>query len=182
MSDNFNEEEYKKILNDCTADKNLSEEDLKKRQAKWDRRFMDMAKMVASWSTCIRCNRQVGAVIVKDKRVIATGYNGAPSGIKSCADRGYCMRDRLNISSGTRAELCFSNHAEQSALIQAAKLGVSVDGATIYVTHRPCTLCTKLIINAGIKRVVYGYSYPDEFSMKLMEQSSIELVNLPYND
>ena len=182
MTEIIDRKEYEKILNDCVADKNLSKEELKKRQEKWDRRFMDMAKMVASWSTCIRENRQVGSVIVKDKRVIATGYNGAPCGIKSCADRGYCMRDRLKVASGTMAELCFSNHAEQSALIQAAKLGISVDGATIYVTHRPCTLCTKLIINAGIKRVVYGYSYPDEFSVKLMEQSSIDLVNLPYED
>lgn len=149
---------------------------------KWDKRFMDMCKLVSSWSTCARVGRKVGSIIVKDKRIIATGYNGAPMGIMSCVEKGYCMRDRLNIESGTRQEICFATHAEQNALIQAAKLGVAVDGATIYITHQPCAICTKLIINAGIKRIVYGYNYPDDFSISLLKNAGIELVNLPYTE
>lgn len=145
---------------------------------KWDKRFLRIAKEVSTWSTCVRDNRQVGSVIVRDKRIIATGYNGAPSGVVNCAQRGYCLRDKLGIASGTRAEVCYSTHAEQNALIQAAKLGISVDGATCYVTHRPCVICTKLLINAGIKRIVYAESYPDEFSVQLLEEAGIELCQL----
>lgn len=171
--------EFQKILLECAKEKADEEVSPEQKQKKWDRRFMDMAKMVASWSTCARHGRQVGAVIVRGKRVIATGYNGAPSGVTSCIDKGYCLRDKLHIQSGTRAEICFATHAEQNALVQAAKLGISADGATIYVTHRPCVICTKLLINAGIKRIVYAYSYPDEFSVELLRQAGIELVNLP---
>lgn len=149
------------------------------KQKKWDRRFMSLAKQVATWSTCVRNNRQVGSVIVKDKRVIATGYNGAPAGVTSCLERGFCLRDKMNIPSGTRAEYCYATHAEQNALVQAAKLGIAVDGSTMYVTHRPCTICTKLLINAGIKRVVYGIEYPDEFSVEILKEAEIELVHLP---
>ena len=147
---------------------------------KWDLRFMELANSVAGWSTCIR--RKVGSVIVRDKRIIATGYNGAPSGIKSCLERGECLRQKLNIASGTMHEMCYATHAEQNAIVQAAKLGVSVEGATLYVTHQPCTICTKLIINAGIKRIVYGYDYPDEFSLGLLKESNIELVRMPYKE
>lgn len=170
---------FQEILRDCVSEKKLSLEELSKKQEKWDRRFMDLAKMIGSWSTCVRGNRKVGSVIVKDKRIISTGYNGAPAGILSCEEKGYCMRNRLNIESGTRAEMCFSAHSEQNALVQAAKLGISVNGATIYVTHRPCAICAKLIINAGIKRIVYAYGYPDEFALKVLEQSGIELLQLP---
>ena len=149
---------------------------------KWDKRFMSLAREVSTWSTCVRDQRQVGSVIVKDKRIIATGYNGAPSGVTSCLERGYCLRDQLGIESGTRQEVCYSTHAEQNALVQAAKLGTAVDGATIYVTHRPCVICTKLLINAGIKRIVYGYNYPDEFSVNLIKEAGIELVHIPYED
>lgn len=149
------------------------------KRSKWDNRFMDMAKLVGSWCTCHR--RQVGAVIVKDKRIIATGYNGAPSGIKNCLERGYCLRNKLNIPSGTQAEKCYSVHAEQNAIVQAAKFGTGVDGATIYVTHQPCTMCTRLIINVGIKRIVYGIEYPDEFSLELLKEAGIELDYLPYD-
>jgi len=173
-----NSEVFKEILNDCVSEAKLSQEDIKKKQAKWDRRFMDLAKMIGSWSTCVRGNRNVGSVIVKDKKIISTGYNGAPVGIMSCQEKGYCMRNRLDIPSGTRAEMCFSNHSEQNALVQAARLGISVNDATIYVTHRPCTICTKLLINAGIKRIVYAYGYPDEFAVKILEQSGIELLQL----
>lgn len=106
---------------------------------KWDKRFMDMAQFVSTWTSCAREGRAIGAVIVKDKRILTTGYNGAPSGITTCREKGYCMRDKLNIKSGTCAERCYAVHAEQNAICQAAKLGVSVEGATLYCTHQPCT-------------------------------------------
>lgn len=137
---------------------------------KWDKRFMDLTLDVAKWSSCFQENRQVGAVIVKDKRIITTGYNGAPAGIKSCKDKGECIRKKLGIASGTRHEICFAVHAEQNAIVQAAKLGISIDGATIYVTHQPCSICGKMIINSGIKRIVYKEGYPDDFSMQLFNE------------
>ena len=140
---------------------------------KWDKRFMDMCEFVATWSSCIKGDRHVGSVIVKDKRILTTGYNGASSGILSCVERGECLRVKLNIPSGTRHELCYAVHAEQNAIIQAAKLGISVDGATLYCTHQPCVICAKMIINAGIKRVVYKYGYPDEFSMHLFNEAGV---------
>lgn len=142
---------------------------------KWDERFMNMAKFVADWSSCYQQNRQVGAVIVKDKRILTTGYNGASSGIMSCKDRGECIRKKLGIASGTRHEICYAVHAEQNAIVQAAKMGVSVDGATIYVTHQPCSICAKMIINSGIKRIVYNEGYPDDFSMKLFEECGMQV-------
>ena len=140
---------------------------------KWDKRFIEMAQMVGTWSSCYQSNRKIGAVIVKDRRIVATGYNGAPAGVRSCVERGECLRRKLNIASGTHHELCYATHAEQNALVQAAKLGISVDGATLYCTHQPCTICTKLIINAGIKRVVYKEGYPDEFAMSIFEEAGI---------
>ena len=140
---------------------------------KWDDRFMEMAETVAGWSSCFKTDRHVGAVIVKDKRILTTGYNGASSGILSCVEKGECLRVKLGIESGTRHELCYAVHAEQNAIIQAAKLGISVDGATLYCTHQPCVICAKMIINAGIKRVVYKFGYPDEFSMSLCEQAEV---------
>lgn len=140
---------------------------------KWDRRFIEMARVVGNWSSCFKENRHVGAVIVKDKRILTTGYNGAPSGVTSCKDRGECIRILNNVESGTRQEFCYSVHAEQNAICQAAKLGISVDGATLYCTHQPCSVCTRLIINAGIKRVVYEEGYPDDFSLKLFNEAGV---------
>ena len=137
---------------------------------KWDKRFMNMALFVSSWSSCYQENRQVGSVIVKDKHILTTGYNGASCGIKSCKEKGECLRKKLGIASGTRHELCYAVHAEQNAIIQAAKMGISVDGGTIYVTHQPCSICAKMIINSGIKRIVYKEGYPDEFSMELFAE------------
>lgn len=148
---------------------------------KWDSRFMKMADFIGSWSSCYQENRQVGAVIVRDKRIITTGYNGAPSGVKSCKEKGECLRKKLNIASGTRLESCYAVHAEQNAIAQAAKLGVSVDGATIYVTHQPCTICTKMIINSGIKKVVYRNGYPDEFSKVLLDEAGVTLIKFDDN-
>ena len=140
---------------------------------KWDKRFLQMSEFVASWSSCFQENRQVGAVIVKDKRIMTTGYNGAPSGIESCKTRGECLRRNLNIASGTQLEMCYAVHAEQNAIAQAAKLGISVDGGTLYCTHQPCVICCRLIINAGIKRVVYKYGYPSEFALKLFNEAKV---------
>ena len=143
---------------------------------KWDERFMDMALKVSTWSSCFKEDRQVGAVITKDKRILTTGYNGAGSGIKSCKEKGECLRVKLSIASGTRHELCYAVHAEQNAIIQAAKLGVSVEGATLYCTHQPCVICAKMIINSGIKRVVYKHGYPDDFSVEMFKEAGVEVL------
>ena len=142
----------------------------------WNSYFMEIADIVKTRSTCIR--RQVGAVIVKDNRIITTGYNGAPSGLMHCIDNGGCERERLNVPSGQRHELCRALHAEQNAIIQAAKIGVSTEGAIIYITTQPCVICAKMIINAGIKKVVYKASYPDEMAMNMLEESGIEVVSI----
>ena len=142
---------------------------------KWDIRFMEMAKVVSTWTSCFAPGRAIGAVIVKDKRIMTTGYNGAPQGLRTCRERGECMRERLGIASGTRAELCYAIHAEQNAIIQAAKLGINIDGGTLYCTHQPCSVCAKMIINAGIKRVVYEQGYPDEFSLEIFGEAGILL-------
>ena len=134
---------------------------------------MEMAKLVATWASCNR--RQIGAVIVKDKRVLTTGYNGAPAGIKTCVEKGVCPRQQLGIPSGQRHELCYAVHAEQNAIIQAAKLGVSIEGATLYCTHQPCSLCAKIIVNSGISRLVYGEGYPDDFSMQIFREAGVHV-------
>jgi dCMP deaminase len=133
---------------------------------------MRMAELAATRSTCLR--RQVGAVIVKDKKVLATGYNGAPSGLKHCLDIG-CLRDDLGIPSGERHELCRATHAEQNAIVQAAMFGVSIKDATMYSTTQPCILCTKLIINAGIRRIVIKDSYPDEMSKQMLKEAKVKI-------
>ncbi len=148
---------------------------------KWDKRFIEMAKVVGSWSSCYQDNRQIGAVIVREKRILTTGYNGAPSGIKSCKERQTCLRRDLNIESGTRHELCYAVHAEQNAVCQAAKLGISLEGATLYCTHQPCVICCKLIINAGIKKVIYNEGYPDDFSMKIFNEAGVEVIKYEEN-
>ena len=145
-------------------------------QNKWDDRSMEMARTIANWSSCYQPNRKIGAVIVKDKRILTTGYNGAPSGVKSCVERGECLRRKLNIPSGTKHELCYAIHAEQNAIIQAARMGVEIEGSTIYCTHQPCVICAKMIVNAGISRVVYGEGYPDEFALEMFKLAGVELV------
>jgi dCMP deaminase len=142
---------------------------------KWDIRFMELCKAISNWSSCYQEGRKIGAIIVKNKRILTTGYNGAPSGIMSCAERGECLRRKMGIPSGTRHELCYAIHAEQNAIIQAAKLGVSIDGATLYCTHQPCVICAKMIVNAGISRVVYAQGYPDEFSLDIFQQAGVRL-------
>ena len=142
---------------------------------KWDKRFMEMAHVIASWASCYQENRKIGAVIVKNKRIMTTGYNGAPAGVKTCVERGECLRRKMNIPSGQRQELCYAVHAEQNAIIQAAKLGVSIDGATLYCTHQPCVMCAKMIVNSGISRVVYGEGYPDEFSLAIFSEAGVQV-------
>lgn len=142
-------------------------------RASWDEYFMEIAEIVKTRSTCLR--RQVGAVIVKDNRIITTGYNGAPSGLRHCLETG-CERQRLGVSSGERHELCRALHAEQNAIIQAAKLGISTEGATIYITLQPCVICAKMLINAGIKKIVHKGEYPDELSRKMLEEAGIEIL------
>ncbi len=140
---------------------------------KWDVRMMDMANLVSSWASCFQSNRKVGAVIARDKRIITTGYNGASSGVVSCMERGECLRQKMNIPSGTRHEVCYAVHAEQNAIIQAARLGISIDGATLYCTHQPCSICAKMIINAGINRVVFDQGYPDTFSIEMFNAAGV---------
>ena len=140
---------------------------------KWDHRFMEMAQLVSTWASCYQEERKVGAVIVKDKRVMTTGYNGSPAGVSTCVERGECLRKKLGIPSGTRHEMCYAVHAEQNAIIQAAKLGVNIDGSTLYCTHQPCILCAKMIVNAGIVRVVYHSGYPDEFALDIFKEARV---------
>ena len=142
---------------------------------KWDKRFMELTYDVAEWSSCYKANRHVGAIIVKDNRILTTGYNGAPQGVQTCRDKGECMREKLGIASGTRHELCYAVHAEQNAILQAARLGVSLKGATLYCTHQPCVICAKMIINSGITRIVYKEGYPDDFSMQLLSQAGVQV-------
>ena len=142
---------------------------------KWDHRFMEMAQLVSTWASCYQEERKIGAVIVKDKRVMTTGYNGAPSGVKTCVERGEGLRKKLGIPSGTRHEMCYAVHAEQNAIIQAAKLGVNIDGSTLYCTHQPCILCAKMIVNAGVVRVVYHSGYPDDFALDIFKEAGVQV-------
>ena len=142
----------------------------------WDEYFMEMAELTAKRSTCMR--RHVGAVIVKDRHAIATGYNGAPSGIMHCEERGGCIRQQLNVPSGQRHELCMALHAGQNAIIQAAVMGNSVEGGTIYITHQPCAICAKMILNAGIKRIVIKEGYPDELAASILDEAGLKVEKL----
>lgn len=141
----------------------------------WDEYFMKITNLVAERSTCMR--RMVGATIVKDKKIVSTGYNGAPKGPKHCLEIG-CLREEMGIPSGERHELCRGAHAEQNAIIQAAGSGTNLDGATMYCTDSPCSTCTKMIINSGIRRLVLGKKYPDELGEKLISESGIDTVYL----
>ena len=144
----------------------------------WDQYFMSIADLAATRSTCLR--RQVGAVIVKDKRILATGYNGAPKGLAHCLDVG-CLREKLNIPSGERHELCRAIHAEQNAVVQAATSGVNITGGTIYTTTFPCSLCSKIIINSSIVRIVCRDGYPDDLSRQLLREARIDVDILKEN-
>jgi dCMP deaminase len=141
----------------------------------WEIYFMDITELVARRSTCTR--RSVGAIIVKDKRILSTGYNGAPSGVRHCIDVG-CLREELNVASGQRHELCRGIHAEQNAIIQAALHGVSIKDATLYCTNLPCSICAKMIINAGIKKIIYRSGYADQMSAEMLNEAGIDVSKL----
>ena len=140
---------------------------------RWDEYFMDIVELVKTRSTCLR--RQVGAVIVKNKRILATGYNGVPTGIEHCEKVG-CLRQKYNVPSGQRHELCRAVHAEQNAIVQAAMAGTSIQGATIYINAQPCSLCAKMIINAGINKIIFKGEYPDELAMKMLKEAGVRVV------
>lgn len=138
----------------------------------YDEYFMEMAHVVSKRSTCLR--RKVGAILVKDKHILSTGYNGAPKGLKHCSDQG-CMRENLNVPSGERHELCRGLHAEQNAIIQAAVFGVSIKDSVLYCTNTPCVVCVKMLINAGVTEIVYSGDYPDELAKKMLNESNIKI-------
>ncbi len=137
----------------------------------WSEYFMGITRLVAERSTCMR--RAVGAILVKDKRILATGYNGAPAGISHCEDVG-CIRQDMNIPSGERHELCRGLHAEQNVIIQAAYYGISISGATLYCTNKPCAICAKMLINAGIRKVIYEDGYDDDLADRMLIEAGIE--------
>ena len=138
----------------------------------WDRYFADIATLVSKRSTCLR--RKVGAVIVKQRRVLSTGYNGTPSGIAHCDVTG-CIREKLGIPSGQRHELCRGLHAEQNALLQASLYGISLDGSSLYCTTQPCIICVKMLINAGIKEVAVLDGYPDKLAQEFLKEAKIKV-------
>ena len=141
----------------------------------WDEYFMTITELVAGRSTCLR--RKVGALLVRDKRIITTGYNGAPANVHHCLDVG-CLREEMGIPSGERHELCRGLHAEQNAIIQAALHGVSIDGATLYCTNMPCMICSKMLINARIKTIIYKEGYSDSLSSSMLSEAQIPLRQL----
>ncbi len=152
---------------------------LEHKRPRWDDYFMDITHFVATRSTCLR--RHVGAVLVRDKRILSTGYNGAPSGIDHCLEVG-CLREQLGIPSGERHELCRALHAEQNAIIQAALHGVGIKGATLYCTNLPCIICSKMLINSGIRRIVYQEGYPDKLAGEMLAAAGMKLERLESGD
>ncbi|MDQ7788651.1 MAG: cytidine/deoxycytidylate deaminase family protein [Clostridia bacterium] len=142
----------------------------------WDEIFMEQARLMARRSTCLR--RQVGAVLVRDNRAVASGYNGPPSRLLHCEERGGCLRAKLGVPSGQRQEICRALHAEQNVILQLAITGLSGSGTTLYVTHFPCFTCAKLLVQLGVQRIVFAEGYPDEFSGDLLKEAGVEV--LPY--
>jgi dCMP deaminase len=141
----------------------------------WDDYFMEIARLVARRSTCTR--RRVGAVVVKDRHILSTGYNGAPSGVRHCIEVG-CLRARLQVASGERHELCRGIHAEQNAIIQAARHGVSIRQGSLYCTNLPCSICAKMIINAGIVQIFYLNGYADPMSEQMLAEAGVRVTRL----
>ncbi len=141
----------------------------------WSEYFMSITHLVAKRSTCRR--RQVGAILVKDKRILATGYNGAPAGLKHCEEVG-CLRENSAIPSGERHELCRGLHAEQNVIIQAARHGITIKGSVLYCTNKPCVICTKMIINAGIEKIYYEDGYDDFLTDQMLMEAGLEFMRL----
>lgn len=138
----------------------------------YDEYFMEMAHVVAKRSTCLR--RKVGAILVKEKHILSTGYNGAPKGLRHCCETG-CLRENMNIPSGERHELCRGLHAEQNAIIQAAVFGTSIKGSVLYCTNTPCVVCVKMLINAGVTEIIYAGEYPDNLAKVMMDESHLKI-------
>lgn len=138
----------------------------------WDEYFLNMAALVSKRATCLR--RRVGAVLVKDKKILATGYNGAPSGLKHCFETG-CIREKMKIPSGERHELCRGLHAEQNVLLQAALHGTSTKGSLLYITNQPCVICAKMLINAGVNEIIIAAGYPDKLAKKFLQEAKIKI-------
>jgi len=147
----------------------------KDKRPSWNEYFLEVAKLVSKRSTCLR--RSVGAVLVKDKRILATGYNGAPAGLEHCLDTG-CLREKLKIPSGERHELCRALHAEQNALIQASLHGISVKDSVLYSTNQPCVICAKMIINAGIREIVIAEGYPDKMALDFLKKAGVKIKRI----
>lgn len=144
----------------------------------WDEYFASITRQVAMRSTCLR--RKVGAIIVKDKRILTTGYNGAPMGVRNCLEIGSCLRQQLGIPSGQRHEICRGLHAEQNAILQAAYHGVSIRDSVIYTTTQPCVMCAKMIINSGIRKIYYFEEYPDPLALELLREARVKLIKLEF--
>lgn len=145
----------------------------------WDEYFLKLVFEVSKRSTCLR--RAVGAIIVKDRRILATGYNGVPSGLRHCEETG-CLREQLGVPSGQRHEICRGLHAEQNAIIQAARYGIDIEGSSIYITTEPCSVCAKMLINAGIKEIVFATAYPDKLSEELLGETDILIRCVEYSE
>lgn len=143
----------------------------------WDEYFITIAHQVARRSTCLR--RQVGAVLVKDKRLLSTGYNGGPRGLAHCEEVG-CLREQQGIASGQRHEMCRGIHAEQNAIIQAAVHGVAIEGSVLYSTHQPCVLCAKMLLNAGVVEINFAHPYPDPLSESMLEEAGVTVRHIEY--
>lgn len=139
----------------------------------WDEYFLEIAKTASKRATCFK--KKVGAVLVKDRQILATGYNGAPKGVKNCFELGNCLRAQNNLKSGERLEYCRATHAEQNAVAQAASQGVNTKGATLYTMRFPCILCAKLLINAGVKEIVYREEENDDFSKDVLKEAGVKV-------
>ena len=144
----------------------------------WDEYFVAITRQVATRSTCLR--RKVGAIIVKDKRILTTGYNGAPMRVKNCIEIGMCLREEMGVPSGERHEICRGLHAEQNAILQSAYYGVQIRDSVIYSTNQPCALCAKMIINSGIRKIYYFEDYPDPLAIELLVEAGVELIRLDF--
>lgn len=150
----------------------MKKKSVSSKRPSWDEYFLEMAQLISKRSTCLR--RRVGAVAVRDKRILATGYNGAPSGLAHCIDIG-CIREKLGIPSGQRQELCRGLHGEQNVIIQAVLHKVDLTGSTIYVTNQPCVTCSKMLISAGVKEIVISEGYPDELARKMLKEANVRI-------
>ena len=144
----------------------------------WDEYFMSIAYLTSKRSTCLR--RSVGAIIVKDRHICASGYNGAPSGMDHCLDIG-CLREKMNIPSGKNHEICRGVHAEQNAILQAAMHGINIKDSVLYCTTHPCTQCAKMIINVGIRKIYYCENYVDQLAKKIFDQSTVNIEQIDLN-